>query len=287
MGEETLLQKGPSPTKHSPSNKILNETSRLIAAAHQRAGKYMLYAQGFSVSGIGFKLFRGHVAVKGVVFLAGRQVLADGDDGASRRVQVVHHLLYLVVCFAQSHHQAAFGSAPRRMYAAQQFKALLVAGLRAHTAVQGRVGFLIMIDDVGRSGHDRAQGRFVALKIGNKHLDAALGQGASDCRDGAGKMLRAAVWQIIPCHGCYDYVFKRKSKGRLGHAFRLIGAGGSGLAGVDVAEAAVARAGFAQNQKGGRARRVAFLPVGAVGRLAHGKKAQIVHQPGGGEKALV
>ena len=144
-----------------------------------------------------------------------------------------------------------------------------------------------MVDDVGRGGHDRAQGGFIALKIGNEHLDAACGQGASDSGDGAGEMIRAAVFQIVPRDRGYDDVPEAEGLGRLGHALRFVRAGRCGLARMDVAEAAVARTRFAQDQKGGRARRVTLLPVGAVGRLAHGEEAQVVHKAGGGEKALV
>ena len=68
--------------------------------------------------------------------------------------------------------------------------------------------------------------------------------------------------------------------GGLGYALRFRGVGGAGLAGVDIAEAAVARTRFTQDQKGGRVRRVTLLPVGAVGGLAHGEKAQVVHKAG-------
>ena len=104
-------------------------------------------------------------------------VLADGHNGAACRVQVFDHLKHLLVCFAKAHHQPAFGGHAAVVDSAQQLEALCVVGLRAHLGVERGVGFHIVVDDVGLGVHDRAQGIAVALKIGDKHLNGALGQG--------------------------------------------------------------------------------------------------------------
>ena len=79
----------------------------------------------------------------------------------------------------------------------------------------------------------RAQGIAVALKIGNKHLNRALGQGLTQSPNDRRKLGRAAIDQIVARHRGDNHMPEAKGYSGLSHALRLGGVGGSGLAGVD------------------------------------------------------
>ncbi len=86
-------------------------------------------------------------------------------------------------------------------------------------------------------------------------------------------MCRAAIEEIISCHRGNDDKLELKHPGGFRHTGGFFGVRRAGGAVLDRAEAAVARAGVAEDEEGRGAMAEAFAKVRTAGALAHGMDA--------------
>ncbi len=245
----------------------------VVAAAHHGA-----HGSVFETHGIGFllELLEGvgvHVALDRQVGVAGREVLADGEHVDVVRAHVAQHLQHFFVGLAQAHHDAALGrdAGVQRLELFQQAQRKLVVAARACLLVQARRGFQVVVEHVGRGGLQNGQGFFVAAtEVGHQHLNLGAGGVGADLRDAIGKVLGAAVAQVVAVHAGDDHVFELHARHGLRQLERLARVQWVGAAVAHVAKGAAARALVAHDHEGGGAVAEAFADVGAAGFLAHG-----------------
>ena len=201
------------------------------------------------------------------------QILPHGNHFNAVFAHIAHDFAHFVVGFAQAHHNAGFGGDVRHHFAvaAQQFQRMFVVRAGACLFVEARVGFQIVVHHIGRVFRQDFQ-RDVepAAEIGHEDFNFGVGAGFADFVDAVGKMLCAAVAQVVPVHGGDDDVFQLHGGHGFGQVFRLVFIQLVGAAVPHVAEGAAAGADVAHNHEGGGTVAEAFADVGARGFFAHG-----------------
>ena len=114
-----------------------------------------------------------------------------------------------------------------------------------------------------------AQRLFVALEVGDQHLDRQSGHAAADLADGVGEDARAANVVVVAVDAGDDGELQSQLLDGFGHAARLVEIDGCGRALGHGAETAAPRADIAQQHEGRGAVVPALADVGAVRRLAN------------------
>ena len=154
----------------------------------------------------------------------------------------------------------------------------VVTILRLDFFEQARNGLHVVVQDLGPRVHDDLQRLERAFEVGDQHLDRAAGVQLADAADDHGKDRRAAVAAFVAVDGGDHGVLQVHRLDRLRHALRFQPVHRAGLAVLDVAEDARARAHVAQHQEGGGAAAPAFAHVRAHGLLAHRVQRLGAHQ---------
>ena len=245
----------------------------VVAGAHHGAAGGVVKAH---LVGFFFKLlehFGGYVAQHRQVAVGGLQVLADGEHFDVVRAHVAQDFAHFVVGFAQADHNAGLGGHMGHHFfvAAQKFERVFVVSARACHFVQARVGFEIVVHYVGRGFGQDFQGDVEpAAEIGHENFDFGGGAGLADGGDAVGKVLGAAVAQVVAVDRSDDDVAQVHGAHGIGEILRLFGIERVGAAVADGAEGAAAGAHVAHNHKGGGAAAEAFADVGAGGFFADG-----------------
>ena len=178
---------------------------------------------------------------------------------------------HLLVGLAEADHEAGLGHdvvAAHRLGVAQHAQRALPARAATRDRVQARRDLDVVVEDVGALGDDLGQRHLLAAEVGGQDLDLALGRLAADLADDADEGAGAVVGQVVAVDARDDGVAQPHPRDAARHARGLERVVPRRLAGLDVAEAAAARAGVAEDHEGGRAAIPAVADVGAGGLLA-------------------
>ena len=135
----------------------------------------------------------------------------------------------------------------------------------------------VVVEDVGPLGDHARQRHLLAAEVGRQHLDLGVGREAADRADHADERRRAEVGQVVAVDAGDHRVAQPHPLDRLGDAQRLERIVEGRLAGLDVAEAAAAGAGVAEDHERRRAALPAVADVRAGGLLADGVQPLGVH----------
>ena len=215
------------------------------------------------------------------VVARGAHVLAQGDHVDVGGAHVVQCLLDLVVGFAQADHQAGLGDGARRVALGelQHVQRQLVAGARvAHRVGQALDGFQVLRVG-GQAGVQHLGHQLVpALEVGRQGLHRGVGHAAVDGADAGGVVAGAQVGQVVAVDRGQHHIAQIHQRHGVGHVGRLPRVQPAlGVAGVDRAELAGARAHRTHQHQGGGAAAPAFGDVGALGFGAHGGQPVRLH----------
>ena len=212
------------------------------------------------------------------------EILAHGQKIDVGRTHVVHHLVDLQALLAQAQHDAGLGEDRRiePLHRLQQAQRGIIARARADHRIEPRDGFQIVVVHVRSRGDDRLDGGLVLVaEIRGEDLDRRGRARLADRLDHLDELARAAVGQVVAVHRGDDDMLQAHLHRRLGDMLGLQRIDLAGHAGLDVAEAAGARADVAQDHH----RRVFLGPALADIRarrfLAHGDEVLRAHQRAG------
>ena len=98
-----------------------------------------------------------------------------------------------------------------------------VGGRGADGPLQAVDSLEVVVQHVGTGVEDDAEGRLVALAVGDEHLDGRARAAPADRRDRLGEGGRPAVGEVVAGHGRHDRVRQAHTLDRLGHATGLVG----------------------------------------------------------------
>ena len=195
--------------------------------------------------------------------------------------KVVHRLEKLQLRLAEAEHEAALGGALGAHFTGhglgtlQDMEAAGILRPAANERGEALHGLQVVIEDVRAGLHDHFEGIVFAVEVWHEDLDGDGGHGLADGLDGAGKVLRAAVFHVITGYGGDDDVVQSHAFRGLGHSLRLIGLQSEGLGRFHRAEAAGTCAAVSGDHEGGRALAPAFPAVRTLGLFADGVQLQI------------
>src|SRR5512146_1431603 len=241
----------------------------VIAGANERAGFDVLEAHRHADVAHVAELIGRDVAVDRNVRLRRPQILAERQDVDVHRPEVAHDDLDLLEGLAHSEDDAALGRNVRRdaLGGPEDIEHSFTASARPAPLVQARHRFGVVIVDVGPGLEHGANRVFVALKVGNEHLDRAVGQALLDLPDGLGKDVRAKVGQIVAVDRGDDDVPEPHFHDRGRDAGRLLDVVPGRPAVGNGTVRTVPRTDVAQNHEGGGAMLPALAHVWAVSFL--------------------
>ena len=152
----------------------------------------------------------------------GRKILAKGQKTAAVRQQIGQGEANFAPCFAKAQHDAGFYAQALTGRVAQHFQRSLIAGPRAHLSKKPPHGFKIMIEHIGAGCAHRLKSVAVALKIRHQHFNAGLRACLAYGLDGAHKMIRAAVRQVVPRNRRYDRMVQAQPVHGLRNVVRFV-----------------------------------------------------------------
>ena len=138
-----------------------------------------------------------------------------------------------------------------------------------------------MVEDVGPRGKDGFEGPLLAQKIRRQDLDRRRRRTGADRQNGAAKMLRAAVSEIVTIDRGNDDMGKAELGHGIGNMFWFVGIERARQTGLHVTEGAGPRAGIAQDHEGRVLLFPAFADIRAAGLFADGHKAVFTHDLAG------
>ncbi len=202
------------------------------------------------------------------------EVLADRDDVDAVFAQVAQRLHHLVVRLPEADDDSGLrqhGVVGELLRAREEPQRLVVARLRAaHAPVEAADGLDVVVEDLGPRGEHSLQSFLLhAQEVRRQHLDARIRQlrfqGANRRRVMAG----AAVGDVVAVDRGDDDVLQAHLGGRVREAKRLERIRRVlGFAGMDVAVAARAGAGIAEDLEGRGATSPALGDIRAARLLA-------------------
>ena len=154
----------------------------------------------------------------------GTQVLADCEDLATDRAQVGEGCHQLVMFFAETDHEPRLRRDDRREAACpvEQFQRSRVAAARTGHAIQARHRLGIVVEDVGPRIEHGTERVFVAPKIGNQDLDAALRQAGAGLTNRLREDRGAAVAEVVAVDRCDHDIGEIQRTNRIRDADRLV-----------------------------------------------------------------
>src|SRR5690349_21746494 len=249
---------------------LLDVLVGVVAGAHQRARGDVLEAELVGRDLERLELVRVPVAHDRQVALGRAQVLADGEHLDALLAQLAEGVDHLVVRLAKADHQAGLGHdlvLAHLLGVAQHAQRALPGGAAARQRVQPRRDLDVVVEDVGALGDHLRQRHLLALEVGRQQLDLAAGRLAADLPHDADEGARALVGQVVAVDAGDDRVAQAHARDRAGDAGGLERVVPRRLARLDVAEAAAARAGVAEDQERGGAALPALAHVRAGGLL--------------------
>ena len=228
------------------------------------------------------ELLRLPVAHDRQVALGRPQVLADGEHLHALLAQLAEGVDHLLVRLAEADHQAGLGrdlAFTHLQRVAQDAQRALPARAAAGDRVQPRRDLDVVVEDVRALGDHLRQRHLLAAEVGRQALDLAPRRLHADRADHADPRLGAVVGQVVAVDARHHRVAEAHLRHRAGDAQRLERVVEGRLAGLDVAEAAAARAGVAEDHEGRRAALPAVADVRAGGLLADRVQALVADHP--------
>ena len=171
----------------------------------------------------------------------------------------------------EPHHQARLGDhLALAQLAGQPQHAAGAAELRAPAGdgIQAGHDLDVVVEDVGPLGDHLRERHLLALEVGGQDLDQAPRCLPADLADHAHEGARPLVGQVVAVDRGDDRVAQPHARDRARHAGRLERVVPGRPAGLDVAEAAPAGAGVAEDHEGGRTPFPALADVRTGGLLA-------------------
>ena len=252
----------------------------MIRTAHQRAGLDDPEAPRQALNPVLIELLGGDPAIDGQVVAGRLKVLADGQDvGVGHRADVVHEREDLLVMLPDAHHDAGLREKAAPLDLPQHLEGAFVLRLRPNGGVHPAHRLEVVRQDLRPGVDDPPQRVGVAAEVAHQRFDRRIGAGLVHPLDGLGPDGGSAVGQIVAIDAGDHDVLEPHERHRLGDPARLVWIGWLGPAGLDVAEAAGARACVAEDHDRGRAPRPALAEIGAGGLLADGVQRVLVDDP--------
>jgi hypothetical protein len=209
------------------------------------------------------------------------QVLPDRQHLDAVLAQRAERVEQLLARLAEAGHQAglrhdlALAELARVMQDAARAQEV---GAAAGERVEARDRLDVVVEDVGPLGDDPRQRHLLAAEVGREQLDPAIGREAADRPDDADEGRGAEVRQVVAIDARDDGVPQAHPLHRLRDPERLERVVVGRLAGLDVAEAAAARAGVAEDHERRGAALPAFADVRARGLAADRVQALVLDQ---------
>src|SRR5690606_13869177 len=254
------------------------EAAGAVRGADQRAGHDPGEPQLLGLLAQLDELLRPHPPRHGVVPRAGPQVLGDGEQVAAHLAQVAHRLHDLLGLLAQAEDEVGLRHQARLVRDAEHLQRALVPEGRADAPEDARHGLDVVREHLRLAGEHLLELGPVGVEVGHEQLDAAPGHHLVDLPGGLRVQPRPAVRQVVAGDAGDGRVAQAHAAHRLGHPARLVDVVLGGLAGVDLAEVAPARALVAADEEG----RLPVLPalgdVGTAGLLADGVQVLLPDQ---------
>src|SRR3954469_2177535 len=253
----------------------------VVARPHERAGGDVLEAERVRGALQGGELVRVPVAHDREVLLGRAEVLADGEDLHAVLAEDAERLDELVVRLAEPDQQAGLR---RHLVAAHLLRVAWDAAraqeLRpaARERVEARDDLDVVVEDVGPLGDHLRERHLLAAEVRRQHLDLA-GRGlTTDLADDADERRRAVVRQVVAVDAGDHRVAQAHPRDRARDAGGLERVVPRRLAGLDVAEAAPAGAGVAEDHERRGAAVPAVADVRARRLLAHGVEVLVLDE---------
>ena len=211
---------------------------------------------------------------------AGLQVLSQRQDVNADRCQIAHGFAHFIERFTQAQHDAALGQHQpvHALGILQRRKRPFIAVLRLDALEQPRHCFHIVIEDFWLGIHHHFQRELVAFEIGDEHFDGAARLQLADAADDHGEDRRAAIGSFVSIDAGDDDMLQAHGADAFGDAVGLAPVERAGTPGLDITEAAAARAGVAHHQESGGALAPAFAQVGALRFFADGVQSLAAHE---------
>ena len=261
---------------------LLDVLVGVVGGAHERPGGDVLEAE--RVGGVleRGELLRLPVAHDRQVALGRPQVLADREHLHALLAQLPEGFDHLLVRLAEAHHEAGLGrdlAFTHLQRVAQDAQRALPARAAAGDRVEPRRDLDVVVEDVGALGDHLRQRHLLAAEVGRQALDLAPRRLHADRADHADPRLGAVVGQVVAVDARHHRMAQAHLRHRAGDAQRLERVVEGRLAGLDVAEAAAARAGVAEDHEGRRAALPAVADVRAGGLLADRVQALVADHP--------
>src|ERR671910_110711 len=254
----------------------------VVARADQRPRRHGLEPHRVRLALEPGELLRVPVAHDRQVVLGRPQVLADGQDLHAVLAQHAEGLEQLLLRLPEPGHQARFGDdlVAAHLLRVPEYPARAEEARPApRERVQPRHGLHVVVEDVRPLGDHARERHLLAAEVRGEHLDLAAGRHATDRADHADERARAEVGQVVAVHARDHGVAEPHLLDRLRHAERLERVVVGGLARLDVAEAAAARAGVAEDHERGGAALPALADVRARRLLADRVKPLALDHP--------
>jgi hypothetical protein len=240
------------------------------ASNHGTAGD-VEEAEGSGGLGVGLELFGGDELDNGQVTDGRLQVLAEGQDVAADLTEVIHGGEDFGFGFTEAEHEAGLGVervlGPLPGFG-QNAERTIIGGTMTNGWGEATDRFQVVIENVRLGVEHRLDGIVLVVEVRGQNLDDSAGVDGADGFDGAGKMIGAAVGEVIAGNGRDDDVAQAHPTGGLGEAGRFFGVEWQGFGGGDSAESAGTSAVIAGDHEGGGALAPAFPMVGATGAFA-------------------
>ena len=202
------------------------------------------------------------------VLLAGREVLAEGQDRQAELAERDDDLADFVELLAEPEHHAGLGQRAGFTGVAEHGEAAIVAGLDADLATQARHRLEVVGEHVGRGPQDRVDLVELALEVGHQHLDGHRGRVVMTGFERARPDARATVVEVVTIDRGDDGVLELELGEDRRDSLGLALVDRQRPPGRDVAEATRASADVAEDHDRQRAVVPALADVGAARALA-------------------
>lgn len=260
---------------------VFGHVSGVVAASDEGAAGDFLESHFSGELAEFVEFFGGDVANDREVFVAGLQVLAEGEVVDAVFAEVGEGIEEFLTLFPESEHEAAFGFHRRVEFldVSHHPEGPAVVTFRAaDSAVEPWDGFHVVVEDIGPGFDDAGERRLALHEVGGQ--DFGRGPGPfSDGDDTAIEMVGPAIRQVVAGDAGDDDVFQPESCGGFGEPLRFVlGRWRGGSAAVDGAEAAGSGADVPEDHERRRQLAVALHPVGAFRVIADGLEAEFLHQ---------
>ncbi len=196
----------------------------VVGRAHHGGTGGVRKSQGSSFPGVELENIGVNVTQNGKVMRRRGEILADGQHFNIVGTHLAQNFQDFLVGFPQPHHEAGFAwnTGVLRLELLEQLERMGIVRSGTGLFVKTRYGFQIMVEDIRRGGRENIQGDIHApTKIRNEDFDGRVRGLLADFPYALGKMLRAAVAQVVTVDAGDDDVFEFQRSDAAGELFRF------------------------------------------------------------------